>query len=379
MIEFKAECGHTVRARDEDAGGVVRCSYCGRNAGVPDNAASDLDYLFREIEESGEKDSTYRKPKKRKRRRKEKASRRPDGAGGFDPFSLILKLCYVAALVIIVWVVVQKAVMPLVRGTKPGPLFGKTVEETTPATEPRRRGQEARSGFGLIGNAQIAGLYVASIPSGAVAFVMEAARAPTTGRIAALQGVRQVTTDGAISHLPDGEYLVEVTLPWHDKRLADYKEYWDFRRAIEKATDVERRRLLEEYFIPDDAADVFVHEAEEQIYLVRQYRTTVRRDRSKGVQALFLPRIARTDGAGFAIEPLVAHYAPTKKQYEFDEELVYNELSYYGALTTDRPLLVEALHRMGAISYVTPDGATRWFRIGIDDGVFFTRIVRDAP
>jgi translation initiation factor IF-2 len=35
MIEFKAECGHTVRAKNEDAGQAVRCSYCGKAAKVP--------------------------------------------------------------------------------------------------------------------------------------------------------------------------------------------------------------------------------------------------------------------------------------------------------------------------------------------------------
>ena len=37
MIEFKAECGHTIRAKDEDVGKVVRCAYCGREAQVPED------------------------------------------------------------------------------------------------------------------------------------------------------------------------------------------------------------------------------------------------------------------------------------------------------------------------------------------------------
>jgi len=376
MIEFKAECGHTVRARDEDSGGVVRCSYCGRDAAVPDEAGSDLDYLLREIEETGEKDKRYRRPKKKGERKRWFKDIRRDA---FDPFSLALKMCYLAVLVIIVYVVAQKAVIPLVKGTKPLQLFGHKTE-AVPAdgsNEIKRRGQGDRRSAGLIGNTQIAGLYVSSIPSGASAYVLETSRAPTTGRIANQPGVRQLQTDGAVSHLQDGEYFVEVSLPWHDKRLGSYQDYWELRRAIEKATDSERRRLLEEYFIPDDAVDVFVHEAQEQIYLVRQYRATVQRDRSRGVQAIFLPRTARANGPGFAIEPIVTSYAPSERRYAFDEELVSNELAYYGVQVNDRTLVVEALYRMGVISYVVPDGSTRLFRIGIDDGVFATRIVRE--
>ncbi len=376
MIEFKAECGHTVRARDEDAGGVVRCSYCGRNAPVPDNVDSDLDFLFREIEETGETDKSARRPRKRKRKR---GARTAGPRGGFDPFAVVLKLCYLAGLVIIVYLVVQKAVMPLVRGEKPIALFsGSNTKKPPPPAETTRRRHEGRRTAGLVGNARIAGLYIASIPTGATAYVIEASRAPTTGRIGSLQGVRQIQTDGAVSRLPDGDYVVEVTLPWHDKRLSKYADYWTFRRSIEKATDAERRRLLEAYFIPDDAVDAFVYTTEEQIYLVRQYHATVRHDRSKGVQALFLPRILRASGVGFTIEPLVANYAPKEQRYNFDEEVVFNELAYYGVLTMDRRLIVEALHRMGVITYVTPDGATRLFRIGIDDGAFFTRVVREA-
>lgn len=377
MIEFKAECGHTVRARDEDSGGVVRCSYCGRNAAVPDNAASDLDYLFREIEETGEKDTRYRRPKKKRVRKPWFQDLRREG---FDPFSLALKMCYLAVLVIIVYVVMQKAVMPLVRGTKPLPFF-RAPERPIPTEDSEgitRRGQDRSRRAGLVGNAQIAGLYVSSIPTGATAYVIEASRAPTSGRIAMLPNVRRVETDAAVPHLPDGEYFVEVALPWHDKRLSEYQDYWSLRRAIENSNELERRRLLEAYFIPDDAVDVFVHEAEEQIYLVRQYRATVQRDRSKGVQSIFLPRIAHSGGAGFAIEPIVVKYAPSERRYEFDVELVNNELAYYGVRVTDRPLVVEALHRMGVISYMMPDGSTRLFRIGIDDGVFATRIVRES-
>ena len=51
MIEFPAACGHTVRARNEDAGKKIHCAYCGRKTTVP--AAGDLGSVLAEtLEES---------------------------------------------------------------------------------------------------------------------------------------------------------------------------------------------------------------------------------------------------------------------------------------------------------------------------------------
>ena len=73
MIEFKAECGHTVRAKDEDAGKVVRCSYCGREAPVPSKGEDrdELEYLFSEVEKTG----VYEAQSGRERRRRMRAGR----------------------------------------------------------------------------------------------------------------------------------------------------------------------------------------------------------------------------------------------------------------------------------------------------------------
>ena len=108
MIEFKAECGHTVRARDEDGGGVVRCSYCGKPANVPEGGGDDLDFLFNDVEQDANE------PKRAKRRGKSKrAAKRMGAQGEFNPFAVVLRLCYVALLIIIVLVVGDRFVIPL--------------------------------------------------------------------------------------------------------------------------------------------------------------------------------------------------------------------------------------------------------------------------
>ena len=112
MIEFKAECGHTVRAKDEDAGGLVRCSYCGRPANVPEDAGDDLDFLFSDIEQP-EASAIKRKRKRARAKLLAKRQRRP---GEFNPFAVILRLCYGALLIIIVIVVGRMFVIPLFKG-----------------------------------------------------------------------------------------------------------------------------------------------------------------------------------------------------------------------------------------------------------------------
>ena len=106
MIEFKADCGHTVRAKDENAGGVVRCSYCGKETQVPESGGDELDFLFRDLEQ-GEEVS-------RKARRKRRKAGGPPTSGGarrrpFDPFAVVLRLCYAAGLIVIVIVIVSNS------------------------------------------------------------------------------------------------------------------------------------------------------------------------------------------------------------------------------------------------------------------------------
>jgi hypothetical protein len=375
MIEFKGECGHTVRARDEDAGSIVRCTYCGRNASVPETRGDDLDFLFRDVEQSIAASVPSR-------RRFGLFRRRRTSAGAFDPFALILRMCYVAVLVIVVYVVVQKFLLPLFEeGGLARRLTGTPAAQPAPE-EPRVR-RPAPGQTGLVGVVP-QGMYVASTPSGAQVFVVDESKAPLRGRIRDVSGCLQSRANGDSMRLPDGVYVVELVLPWNDPRLNDmnlpyYEEYREFRRAVERAADQERVRLMEEYFVPDEASSAFIHQTDEQIYLVRQFRgVEVRSGKSEGVRALFLPRLRVADKRGFSIAQLVLHAIPKQTTYAFSEDHVKTELDYYGVPRSDWEFLVEALRRIGVVPYVTPDGATRLFKIGVYDGVFATRVVREA-
>jgi len=380
MIEFKAECGHTVRARDEDAGSVVRCSYCGRNAEVPDKDAGDLDFLFRDIKQPDEPGR-----RRRKRRTPKPAASRDGRPATFDPFAVVLKLCYVAALLVVGIVIARKWVLPMFEeGAVSERNKLRQVEDTSrDASEPKRHARTEAVAPGLIGQTAKLGLYVASVPEGAAVFCAEESKAPKAGRINEVPGVRQFNANGPGPRVPDGEYVVEVVFPWNDEKLtsetlSDFVNYRAFRRRIDAAPFDEGVKLMRDYFLPDEAADVFVAKTEDQIYLVRQYRgVTVRQGMSEGVRALFLPRIRTSDSESFSIEALLHGYIPAKKQYEFNELHVRSELVYYEVVQRDIRFVIEALSRCGVIPYVTPAGKTRLFKIDIHGGEFKAPVIEN--
>ncbi|MHC5110555.1 MAG: hypothetical protein ACYTHJ_11845 [Planctomycetota bacterium] len=390
MIEFKAECGHTVRARDDNAGGVVRCSYCGKEAAVPENREDDLDFLFRDIEQGEESKGKRKKRKKTRAVFKSGKNNKP-----FDPFAVILKLCYAAALIVVVIVVGRKFVLPLIRGETvkpPAVAAGNGDAQSANADSDKKPGRRRRGGTTTVsgstkgyankGRKGLRGLFVDSTPPGASGYFVKQDEAPREGRINRMVGAVsfRIGDTEKCSRASNGRYMVEVAIPWNDNGLVRYKGYRQFRRDIERANENERRKLVNRYFLPDESesvADVFIDESPDQIYIVHQYRDVeVHNDRSpKGVRALFLPRILDEDKR-LNMEELVLNYLPTDERYNFDEEHVKNELDYYDVSGADQPFVIKALKRVGKIPYITPDGKTRLFMINIHDGRFSQKVIR---
>ncbi len=378
MIEFKAECGHTVRAKDEDAGGVVRCSYCGRTAAVPDNESTDLSFLFDDIQVG-----TDESPRKRRgllRRLAGPKKRR--GAREFNPFAVIFRLCYVALLIVIVVVIAQKFVIPMFDPETRSRKFAGKPSDSTQVDGASNANQQPRRN-GLVGSRALSGLFVASTPPGATVFCIDESQAPARGRIDRLPTAARFRANGDAARLPDGTYVVEVVFPWNDPRLSDptlsnYRSYVAFRRSIEKASHAQRKQLTEAFFVPDEASDIFIDETPDQIYIVRQYRPIrVRQGKSPGVRSLFLPRITTGDDRSFLIEPLVTGYLANLKRYAYDETHVRSELTYYGVADADQPFILQALSRIGVIPYMVSDGRVRLFRIDLHEGTFSTRVIRE--
>lgn len=370
MIEFKADCGHTVRAKDEDSGRVVRCSYCGRAANVPDQKSGDgLDFLFTNLEAQSAPTAAQRVPTQRRKGLFSRKARRP---GEFNPFAVVVKLCYIAAILIVVIIVGRLWVIPLFKEDGLAQrLLPKATTDTAQA-KPQRGGVEAAGDRnapkpGLIGREGMSGLYVNSTPPGAAVFCIETARAPVKGRVNVVDGVQQMQTPGSFSGLHDGEYVVEVVLRWSDPTLVKYEGFTDFRRSVQNATAEERRRRMLEYFIPDGASDVFVDQRDD-LYLVRQYRgVTLRQQSSSGVRALFLPRLLTADRSGLSVERLVNEYLPKTPAYVLLDEHVRSELDYYGVKVTDEAFVMEALRRVGVFPYLSGSTA-QLLKIRLEDG-----------
>ena len=384
MIEFKANCGHTVRARDEDAGGAVRCSYCGKTVAVPDPAAGNLDFLFNELPAQGPEESS----RPRKWRRKLKAlKRQPKSSEEGNPFGIVFRLCYFALLIIIIVIVIQKFVRPMFTSEeeKARRLAGGGLVDASPGeqkSEPDKPPRE--SDRGLLHDRTLVGLFVGSVPSGAKAFAIEESKAPKNGRIFQQAGANSIRTNGAFPRMPDGNYVVEVAIPWNDPGLNDpalpgYDDYLSFRRNLARASDAQRRQLQEDYFLPDEANNTFVADDGEQTYFVRQYRgVQVQQGRSKGVRAVFLPRLGKASERAFSVEPLLFGYIPAVKRYGFDEKQVRAELHFYEVPNADQQTIMDALSRVGMIPYAAKDGKIRVFKIDICDGTFTTRVIREG-
>lgn len=368
MIEFKSPCGHTVRARDEDAGRDVKCNYCGKEVRVPSDRADDLDFLLTEV--GG---SEVEPPARAKARRGGPFSgRRTRGESG--PMDTVLKLTYAAVAVTVIVVVSRSFIIPQIQDMlSPPPPPPQQVAEQ-PAPKPQR----GNMGLGLEG---AGGLYVSAVPATAEIWVADGKGKSPGARIDGA-GERKKLASGETLCGAEGPQLVEVALPWNDKSLRNYPDYLEFRRKLEHSEAGEpRNALMKSYFLPDNASAVFVAVSGEQTYLVRQYLVTPRKDEWASVQALFVP-------AQVSLQEVVTRYLPSEEKYRFDDEHVRGELEYYNVPVVDRTFVMDALKRVGVIPYETDDGSgekkIRLFKIDVGTGQFtappaVSKDVKSAP
>lgn len=370
MIEFKAECGHTVRARDEDGGGVVRCSYCGKPATVPEGSNDDLDFLFTDVDQA----SNDPKSSGRRWRKGKAAAKRKKPPGEFNPFAVVLRLCYGALLIIIIVVVGDRFIIPLFKdGGVTNRVSGTPAEDTSSDDLAQPTGKEThrpRRAAGWVKSTKPEVIYACSVPEGATIYCITAKDAPAEGRIHRERN-SLACGDGVCKTRGKGPFVVEVAMNVQNGLLKHGPDYYEFRRQLRDATTQKQRdRAAQRYFIPDKG-ELFVDEDMGQTWIVRQFRDVEsRKDRPTAVRALFLPRIRNADGRGFSVDALIRdEFIPRGKNYNFDDAGVRDELTkVYGVSEGDRDHVIEALHRIGVITCATPDGRTWHFSIGLQQG-----------
>ncbi len=354
---------------------MVRCSYCGKPAEVPDTTGDELDFLFSDVQQTEESAA------QRKRGAKWGVFTRRRRSGEFNPFAVVLKLCYAALLIIIVIFVGRKFVQPLFQdGGLADIVFNPSDgEDDKPAKPAPDNSSKPEIRYGLQKTVQPGHMYVGSTPAGAGIYFMKEEDAPEEGRIYRHKDCLSCTGDSCRVR-SDGTYVVEVVLPLRHPAFRDYPGYRELRRQIRDArSNTQKERLITQYFLQDGSVVLF-DKAEGQEFIVRQYHNVVmHKERSAGVRALFLPRVSDEVGTGSSIARLIQDgIIPSETRYGFDVREVESELELYNVPKADWPFIIEALKRIGVIPYVTTDGKTRLFEIDIHRGLFGEKEICDA-
>jgi hypothetical protein len=372
MIEFKGQCGHIIRARDEDAGKVVRCPYCGRDAAVAAPAGDEAGALLDAVERTGHFDAVAtrqgqkqaRTNQKRKAATGENGDKRPANAP-LDPFAVTMKMIYVAAIVIVVAVAWKYGSMA-VNKLKNAPLItgGTPKPSTVPVSGPSATTAPSDSKFGLLSerlNPDQEGVYVSSVPAGAMVFSV-----PRAGGDASMVEDASADRNMETNHplrLTPGRHSVAIAVRVNHPALMELPGYAEVRRKIE-SDEFDSRLLLNSFFVPDRATDSRVMRVRGLRHIVRAYEVDVPARTWMPVTALFLPREKLT-----AILPHLSRTAA----YGFDEPQVRSELGFYGVPPAEQADVLDALRRLGKVSYQTEaDGPYRLFQINLRDGALIS-------
>ena len=367
MIEFKADCGHTVRAKDEDAGKVVRCAYCGCEVQVPDEEAEDdFDFFFanvvRETTEEKERESKTQTPKRRKKR----------AVVGYhprrkvDPFNVVKKMAYIAVIIIVAIFVGRKYAWPFIQET--------FLVDAETAEKPDDQGDGAKhvplktvdvKRHGLISPALSErsgeGLYVNAVPHDLDVSVFYRKVTADGGKWDESQeGHMWVESVTAARIRPPtyckeireaGVYEVVVMLPLNAPELVRrYKPfgYSEFRSKVEarSAKDKDRDEAAGRFFLPDEAKSVRVVTMHDRINIVRTYEVKIRPGEWEVLTPLFVPASCTMREVS---KQVIERDAPAR--FRFDKDYIINELQYYNVSREDWEDIIKILGQTGAISY----------------------------
>lgn len=367
VIEFKGECGHTIRAKDEDEGKYVHCGYCGAEAQVPGKSNGQLDELFDRLAEGEETEEGT--PRKKRRWGTKRGARK---AGGFDPVRTSWNLVSIT-LVLIVLIVVGKygyryyqRFAERVRTEQKETHQASSQESNPSSTGTETEPKKTTTRQGLLRYSldhKRCGAYITSVPSGVRIYARPADDEDTEilGRYERYFEGRTPT----VLALPPGEYDVALVVPTSQHELKAMKGYRELRWKIEynENTDAVLR-----YLAPDGSEETYLLKlTNKQQCLARRYRVSVLDQNWTPVTGFFLPNVTLAERLT---------YVPDVKHFGFDNGEVCEELTYWGVDKADFDAICRFLARTGKL--VLPDPQThahRSLEIDLATGDVVTRLI----
>lgn len=399
MIEFQADCGHTIQAPDQAAGKIVKCAYCGREVEAPQREDQDPDILFQEVNlqelADGEKTMAGAAGIRMIQGRQKKAKSAPAKEEILQTGNRILRISLMAVFGVIcvgVLALVTKSVLNLTRGpagvarqesqiatgTQPVPDSPRNnLRETSPldqttstaagAPAPKRVTSTpgGRINHSFAPGSQ--GIFVEAFNKAARVYV-RARTSPDDSTFGADDSDFLGTGTTKIPLSP-GRYRVAVTLDISDPLLAELPGYDDVRAGLEFGNDV---LAAEQFFARDTSTElVLIDEIEVQDRLARYYDVDVEPGVWALVSSLYLP-------GGDSIGAVLAHL-PTMALYHFDQEAIRQEMSASGVPAGEFSFVLDMLTRAGQVAYPVSDTNYRVFEIDVRDGSFRTRQLTVEP
>ncbi len=326
MIEFRAACGHSVRAKDSDAGKTVKCTYCGQMVQVPypDDASDELFAEARAAPRAAPRPVTPRMGRR--------GVRAPTGL-----VKVLLGVTYLGVAVIAVVLGLRLVLQRL------------PDKEAEPQTSRQQRRVSRDQESGAAGSAKNpykdcrelkmgeAGLVLLSVPSGAKIYLSEveegeSLEANPTRNSELLVG----SAPRILDKQKPGRYRIGFEFSMSAPPLQGWPGYREFRVQVQ-----EKGRSDLDYFVYDDADEVGISDrGYGPPLLYRTYEATLRNKEWSSVIALFVP--------DQQVDEYLGH-VPKDKQFEFDRRYAEYELTKIYGVKEDAQTLIDALRLMGKV------------------------------
>ena len=376
MIEFRAECGHTIRARNEDAGKMVNCAYCGKRALVPSDETDPMETLLAEtLDES-------------RQQIQEGDQATPWGKGlAAAPLRIAWTAVFVVLVASVLLLTVRWVYREVTKEGAPGAGFSSAVGGDTGAAKPTASGETApgrpegqkpgaegtfppRTGNALASlEKDKGGVVVFSIPPGLDVYVEKwPSRDDQPLRSDTYRG-RTKARQGLAIELEPGDYLISVVADTLNTRLWEYPGYNDklLRPLVETEDTEAASRVAQDLFLEDGGEEWRVEKLGADFKLVRTYLVEDLRDRDwRPIYSLFVPDVDCAE---------LVRYAPAEESFFYDHEQARRYLRICGISQEDIPAVFKALSRIGKAVVKEPEKGKAWvFRVWPDETVRGKRI-----